>query len=387
MTIPFGAGIMAAVSTPAISPAAAALHRDALVLDSHNDSIVRHIRLGNRSFSDRPAGTAAQGAAHQGTIRYLRGPLSREEAAEPQVTFPTMRAGGLDAAFFSVDVTRARHNHVAYALDGHGFFTADVAAHADEVVIARTAADVRAAKAAGRLAAVLTIENSDALDGSLNVLHAFHALGVRSIGLTHNPRALAADGVGETQAGRLGPPLPTEPPRGGLTEFGVQLVREMNALGMLVDVSHISERGFWDVMEHTTKPVIASHSNCRALCDHVRGLTDDQLRALARNGGVVGVSYVPGFVDAGTWTRHSTTAPGDLPSLTAGVIEHIEYVIRIAGPDHVGLGSDFDGGGTALRDATELPWITQGLLDRGHAEAVVRAVLGENLLRVFAQAG
>lgn len=376
--------MIAGVPIPAVREDAAALHRDALVLDSHNDSIVLHIRLGNRSFSDRPAATASRRSAHQGTIRSLRGPLSGQEVTEPQVTFPKMRAGGLDAAFFSVDVTRARHNHVAYALDGHGFFAADVAAHPDEIVIARTAADVSAAKATGRLAAVLTIENSDALDGSLNTLHAFHALGVRSLGLTHNPRALAADGVGETQASRLGPPLPTEPPRGGLTEFGVQLVREMNALGMLVDVSHISERGFWDVMEHTTKPVIASHSNCRALCDHVRGLTDDQLRALATNGGVVGISYVPNFVDPETWTRHTTTAPGDPPSRIARVLDHIEHVIRIAGPDHVGLGSDFDGGGTALRDATELPLITQGLLDRGHPESAIRAVLGENLLRVFA---
>ena len=384
--------MIAGMSAPAVPEAAAALHRDALVLDSHNDSIVLHIRLGNRSFSDRPAfasstaATAAALAKHQGTIRYLRGPLPREQAVDPQITFPKMRAGGLDAAFFSVDVTRARHNHVAYALDGHGFFAADVAAHPDEIVIARTAAGIRSAKAAGKLAAVLTIENSDALDGSLNTLHAFHALGVRSIGLTHNPRAIAADGVGETQAGRLGPPLPTEAPRGGLSQFGFELVHEMNALGMLVDVSHISERGFWDVMERSTQPVIASHSNCRALCDHVRGLTDDQLRALAKNGGVVGVSYVPNFVDPDTWQGRGATPADEPRSLIEGVLDHIEHVIQVTGSDHVGLGSDFDGGGTALRDATELPSITQGLLDRGHSESTIRAILGENLLRVFAQA-
>src|SRR5688572_19401581 len=333
--------MIADMSAPAVREAAAALHRDALVLDSHNDSIVLHIRLGNRSFSDRPASAPSRLATHHGAIRYLRGPYPRGEAPEPQVTFAKMREGGLDAAFFSVDVTRARHNHVAYALDGHGFFAADVAAHSDEIVIARTAAEIRAAKAAGKLAAVLTIENSDALDGSLNTLHAFHALGVRSIGLTHNPRAIAADGVGETQAGRLGPPLPTEAPRGGLSQFGVELVQEMHALGMLVDVSHISERGFWDVMERTTQPVIASHSNCRALCDHVRGLTDDQLRALAKNGGVVGVSYVPSFVDPDTWQRRSATPPDGTRSLIEGVLDHIEHVIQVAGRDHVGLGSDF----------------------------------------------
>ena len=294
-----------------------------------------------------------------------------------------MRAGGLDAGFFSVDVTRARGNHVAYALDGHGFFTADVAAHPGEIVIARTTEDVRAAKASGTLAAVLTIENSDALDGSLNVLHAFHAIGIRSIGLTHNPRAIAADGVGETQASLLGPALPTEAPRGGLSEFGVDLVQELNALGMLIDVSHISERGFWDVMERTSKPIIASHSNCRALCDHVRGLTDGQLRAIAKNGGVVGVSFVPNFLDPGTWQQRAAASPAR--ALVEHILDHIEHVIRIAGPAHAGLGSDFDGGGTALRDATELPLITQGLLDRGHAEATIRGVLGENLLRAFAQ--
>ena len=383
---------IAAVSSPAVTERAAALHRDALVVDSHNDSIVLHIRMGNVSFSAHPLDGTSPLSTHHGAIRYLRGPMPRSEVTptDPQITFPKMRAGSLDAAFFSVDVTRARHNHVAYALDGHGFFLADAAAHSDEVIIARTAAAVRQAKAAGKLAAVLTIENSDALDGSLNNLHAFHALGVRSIGLTHNPRALAADGVGETNASRYGPAAPTTPAPSGLTEFGVQLVHEMNALGMLVDVSHISERGFWDVMERTTRPVIASHSNCRALCDHVRGLTDDQLRALAKNGGVVGVSYVPNFVDPSTWQRRlqgaAATPPGEPSPLIPRIVDHIEHVIEVAGADHVGLGSDFDGGGTALRDATELPNITQGLLDRGHPEATIRKILGENLLRVFSQA-
>jgi membrane dipeptidase len=356
---------VAATQPSGISDEAAALHRDSLVVDSHNDSIVLHIRLGNRSMSDRPAEEDPSGSAllaRDGIVRYLRGPLPPVDGkpVEPQIDFPKMRAGGLDAAFFSVDVTRAWRNHLAYALDGHGFFAADLAAHADEAVVARCAAEVRAARAAGKLAAVLTIENSEALDGSLNVLRMFHQLGIRSIGLTHNPRALAADGVGEARTG------------GGLTEFGARLVREMNALGMLVDVSHISERGFWDVMQHTTKPVIASHSNCRALCDHIRSLTDHQLRALGANGGVVGISFVPDFVDR------------ERPSITR-VLDHIEHAMELAGPAHVGLGSDFDGGGTVLQDATEVPRLTQGLLDRGHSHAVIRGVLGENLLRVFEQ--
>ena len=353
-------GASAEASTAAgmeVSEAAARLHREALVVDSHNDSIVLHIRQGNRSFSGQ---RDAALEARDGIISYLRGPLWHFTGAEveAQLDFPKMRAGGLDAAFFSVDVTRAWRNHLAYALDGHGFFAADLAAHSDQAVVARSAAEVRAARAAGKLAVVLTIENSDALDGSLNVLRTFHQLGIRSIGLTHNPRSLAADGVGEAGTG------------GGLTEFGRSLVREMNELRMLVDVSHVSERGFWDVMELTTQPVIASHSNCKALCDHVRSLNDDQLRAFAANGGVVGISYVPAFVDA------------ERPSI-ARVLDHIEHALQVAGPAHVGLGSDFDGGGTTLRDATELPLLTQGLLDRGHTPDTIRAILGENLLRVL----
>jgi membrane dipeptidase len=298
-------------------------------------------------------------AQRGGIVHSLRGPLdSAHRSVEAQIDFPKMRAGGIDAAFFAVDVTRAWHNHLAYALDGHGFFAADLAAHPEEAVVARCAADVRAAHAAGKLAVVLAIENSEALDGSLNVLRAFYQLGIRAISLTHNPRSLAADGVGEARTG------------GGLTEFGVRLVHEMNALDMLVDVSHVSERGFWDVLEHTTKPVIASHSNCRALCDHARSLTDDQLRALGANGGVVGISFVPAFVDP------------ERPSLER-VLDHIEHALAVAGPAHVGLGSDFDGGGTVLRDATEYPLLTQGLLDRGHPPDVIRGVLGENLLRVL----
>ncbi|MBI3974181.1 MAG: membrane dipeptidase [Chloroflexi bacterium] len=341
---------------PQISEEAATLHREALVIDSHNDSIVYHIRMGNRSMSGAPDDTLAR---RDGTIRYLRGPLdSAARCQEPQIDFPKMRAGGIDAAFFAVDVTRAWRNHLAYALDGHGFFAADLAAHPNEATLALDAAGIRAARAAGKLAAVLTIENSEALDGSINVLRMFHRIGVRAISLTHNPRSLAADGVGETRTG------------GGLTEFGVQLVREMNDLGILVDISHLSERGFWDVMEATTKPVIASHSSCRQLCEHPRNLNDSQLRAMKENGGVVGITFVPDFIDP------------DHPTLER-LLDHFEHALAVAGPGHVGIGSDFDGGGTLLRDATEYPLITQGLLDRGHSPDEIRLVLGENLLRVL----
>ncbi len=333
------------------------LHREALVIDSHNDTVVSHIRRGNLGLSGEPA---ANRDRRSGTVAYLRGPLDRAaRAQEVQIDFPKMRAGGVDAAFFAVDVTRAWKNHLTYALDAFGFF--DVEAEQNEVVIARSADDIVEAKRAGKLSAVLVVENSDGTEGSLNVLRMLHRLGVRSIGLTHNTSSWGADGNAETRSG------------GGLTTFGVQLVEEMNRLGMLVDVSHISEHGFRDVMETAQRPVIASHSNCKAVCDHPRNLSDEQIQALAANGGSMGVTFVPGFVDA------------EAPTLER-LLDHIDHAVQLVGADHVGIGSDFDGGGTLLEDAAAFPRITEGLLERGYSEGDVKKVLGENHLRVLREA-
>lgn len=334
------------------------LHRQALVIDAHNDAIVSHIRRGNLSFSGRPKPHLAR---LSGTVSYLRGPLDPAAMAQPlQVTFPKLREGGIDAAFFAVDVTRAWKNYLAYALDAFGFFCADLTDPPQEVAIARSAADLTAAKAAGKLAALLVVENSDALEGSLHILRALYEFGIRSITLTHNPNSWAAAGNAETRSG------------GGLTTFGVGLVREMNRLGMLVDVSHIAERGFYDVLEVSEQPVIASHSCCAALCEHPRNLTDAQLRALAKAGGVVGITFVPEFVDA----RQATLER---------LLDHFDHAVQVAGIDHVGIGSDFDGGGTLLPDATEYPALTAGLAARGYSPDDLRKILGGNHLRLLRQ--
>lgn len=347
-------------------PDAASLHRDALVIDAHNDTIVSNIRRGRVSLRGGPAPHLAE---LEGTVSTLREPLSGLELSwHGQVDLEKLRAGGIDAAFFAVDVTRAWKNQLAYAMDAFGFFDADLAECAGEIDLARSAAEVRAAKAAGRIAAVFVIENSDALEGSLNVLRAFHRLGVRSIVITHNQSTWAAAGNAEARSG------------GGLTRFGVQLVGAMNRLGMLVDVSHIAERGFHDVLETTERPVIASHSCCAALCPHPRNLTDTQLEALAQNGGVACMTFVPSFVDPGWEPAHWP----DRPSLDR-LLDHVDHAVAIAGIDHVGIGSDFDGGGTVLADASEYPRITQALLLRGYSEVDVRRVLGENVLRVFGE--
>jgi membrane dipeptidase len=332
------------------------LTRDALVIDSHNDSIVAHIRRGNLSFERGAAGASER---HSGTIAFLRGHEDpRPGAAWLQLNFPLMREAGIDAGFFAVDVTLAFQNHLAYALDGFGYFLADVEASDAGVTIVRQADDILQAKAAGKLAAVLALEHADCTERSLNVLWTLHALGVRSIGLTHNVSSWAADGCLEGRPGT------------GLTRFGVALVREMNRLGMLVDLAHVSAGAFFDALDVSTKPVIFSHGNARALCDHPRNLTDDQLRALRDNGGVIGLSYVPDFVDA------------KAPSLER-LLDHVDHVVEVAGIETIGLGGDFDGGGTLFADATETPKIVEGLLRRGYAESDVRKLLGENTLRVL----
>jgi membrane dipeptidase len=337
-----------------------ALHEQSIVIDSHNDAIVAHIRRGNVSLADEHCQNPTESV---GTIAYLRGPVPpEEEAIGIQLNIPKMCRGGIDAAFFAVDVTRAWKNHLAYAMDAFGWFDAEVEANASDICIARQAKDIREAKAAGKLAAVLAIENSEAVERSLNILRSLYMLGVRSIGLTHNPNTWASTGNDEEDLG------------GGLTRFGMELVKEMNHLGMLVDVSHISERGFWDVLEISERPVIASHSNCKTLCRHSRNLSNEQLKALAANGGVVGITFVPGFITLGGWTK--------MPPL-AQLLNHFAYAIDIAGIDHVGIGSDFDGGGDLLKDAGEFIKIAEGLSERGYSDEDIRKVLGENHLRVF----
>ena len=337
-------------------PNAQVIHSQALVIDTHNDTIVTHIRRGNISMSG-----GEKGRHHNGTVAQLRGPLDRAiHEKEVQINFAKMQKGGIDAAFFAVDVTRAWKNHLSYALDAFGFFNREVADN-DNVIIARSAADIQQAKSEGKLAAILVIENSDGTERSLNILHMLYQLGVRSIGLTHNPSSWAAAGNEETGS------------KGGLTNYGVALVKEMNELGMLVDVSHISEPGYWDVIDMAEKPIIASHSNCKAVCDHPRNLTDDQIRALAQNGGSMGVTFVPRFVDTSSPTFEC-------------LIDHIDHAVQLVGPNHVGIGSDFDGGGTLIRDATVLPQFTEELLKRNYSEENIRKILGENHLRVLREA-
>jgi membrane dipeptidase len=332
------------------------LHKNALVIDSHNDTIVAHIRRGNLSLE---RGQEDSEMRSSGTIAFLSGHEEpRDGAANIQINFPKMQAVGIDAGFFAIDVTRAFKNHLAYALDGIGYLLKDIEQSHANVVIVRRANDILEAKTAGKLAVILAIEHADCTERSLNILRVLYELGVRSIGLTHNVSSWAADGCLEARDGV------------GLTQFGRQLILEMNRLGMLVDLAHVSPSAFFSALEVTKKPVIFSHGNAKKLCDHARNLRDDQLKALAESGGVIGMSYVPFFVDAKN------------PTLDR-LLDHIDHVVSVAGIDVVGLGSDFDGGGTLLADAAEVPQIVEGLDKRGYSDGDIRKVLGENTFRVL----
>ncbi len=332
------------------------LCRQALYIDSHNDTIVAHIRRGNYSLE---RGEEGAGARADGMIAFLRGPEAPRPGADLiQINFPKMRAAGIDAGFFAVDVTLSLKNHLGYALDAFGYLLRDLEQCGARAVVVRRAQDILDARAAGEVALILAIEHADCTERSVHVLRALYELGVRSIGFTHNVSSCAADGCLEPRDGV------------GLTRFGRELVVEMNRLGMLVDLAHISPAGFFDALSVSRKPVIFSHGNAKALCPHFRNLADDQLRALAQNGGVIGMSYVPMFVDERTPT---------LPRL----LDHIDHAVEVAGIDTVGLGSDFDGGGTLLKDAVETPRIVEGLIERGYSEGDIRKILGENTLRVL----
>ncbi|MHB1418788.1 MAG: dipeptidase [Bacillota bacterium] len=221
--------------------------------------------------------------------------------------------------------------------------------------------DIDVVLASGKIGAVLSLEGGDALEGDLGVLRLFYRLGIRCAGLTWNHRNQLADGMGE---GRKA---------GGLSRFGCEVVQEMNHLGMIVDVSHLSERGFWDVLEITKYPVIASHSNCWSLCHHNRNLRDSQIRALAEKSGVIGITFVPAFV---------AKKKANLDR----VLDQIEHVCQFVGTEHVAIGSDFEGVEhtvEGLEDVSTVWRITEGLLARGYSDIDTALIMGGNWLRVM----
>ena len=290
-----------------------------------------------------------------------------ERSEQGHVDLPRLLESGVDlqvfAAYIQPEYKMERALHRALQLIDR--FYQELHNHGDKMMLFSRVSDVREAKNAGKVSAMLSIEGGEAIEADLGILRMLHRLGIRAITLTWNERNQVADGAAE---GRT---------KGGLTNFGIELVAEMNRIGMVVDVSHISDAGFFDVIETTTKPVIASHSNCRAICNHRRNLTDEMIKALANNGGVMGMNFAAEFVDE---RKDNATLER--------VLDHIDHVVAIAGVEHVGIGSDFDGieiTPKGLEDVTKIPYITEGLLKRGYKEDDVLKILGENFLHVFSE--
>lgn len=316
------------------------IHNESFVIDAHCDTALRLVDGETLTPSD--------------------------DSRNGHVDLPRLRAGGVNVQIFALWVDADNNTGLLRrCLDMLDAVTSEAARLSDDLHLIISADDIETVEKTGKIGVMLSIEDGAALEGSLSALRAMYKLGVRAMGLTWNGRNELGEGVGAAVGrGR------------GLTPFGRDVVREMNRLGMVVDVSHLSEAGFWDVLDVSTEPIIASHSNARALCDHPRNLTDEQIKALAERGGVMGINFFVPFL------RRDGQASID------DIVRHIDHIVGLVGPAHVGFGSDFDGISrtpTGAEDVGRLPAITEALLRRGYREDDVRGILGNNFLRVIRQ--
>ena len=390
------AGLAAAqASGPAVSAKARALHNSALVVDTHADTPQRFLDEGFDMGTVTPV-----------TVGHM--------------DLKKVRAGNLGAEFFAIWVEPSWKGQYAQ----HAMLLIDsvyqqAAKHPDRMVMAFSTRDIVAARSGKRprLATLMGIEGGHAIENDLGLLRDFYRLGVRYMTLTWSNTNEWADSSGDIND-------PKVAHHNGLTPFGKEVVQEMNRLGMMVDVSHVSDKTFYQTLTISRAPVIASHSSARALNDHPRNMTDDMLRAVARNDGVVMVNFFSAFLDQKFLDAYRAQKPERDAAIAAfekkykrehnvafvpyaaeaalekewaakiprppfdSLIAHIDHIAKVAGVDHVGLGSDFDGVTSlpqGLDSAADLPRITQALLDRGYTPEQVRKILGGNLMRVFRQ--
>ena len=362
------------------------IHRRAIVIDTHNDVTTP---MTNDDFD-----------------------LSGTPPTPYRTNIERMKKGGLTAEFFSLYVKPWYVEHggsTRRTLDMIDSVYRAVERHPRDLMFATSVADIRRAKRQGKIAALMGIEGGHAIEDSLPTLREFYRLGVRYMTLTWNNTNNWAD------AGR------GEKKHGGLSDFGKEVVREMNRLGMMVDVSHVSDETISDALDVSKAPIIASHSSARAISNVSRNISDDLLKRIAKNGGVVQVNFYSVFVDTTTVSPQSAErdarlkaqqdeidkkykddperraeesdkleAANPLPPLPISkLIDHIDHIVKVAGIDHVGIGADFDGANDmpeGAQDVSMLPNITYELLKRGYSERDIRKILGENLLRAFAEA-
>ncbi len=368
-----------------LTPDGLRIHRAAIVIDGHND-LPWKVRVQAESSFDKLDISQPQDQLHTDIPRLVRGGLGAQFWSA-YVPVETIKSGG---------ATRL-------ALEQIDLIHRMVRRYPDTFEMAYTPGDIVRIVRSGKMASLIGVEGGHAIEGSLGVLRMFHALGVRYLTLTHADTLDWADSATD------------EARHGGLSEFGEQVVLELNKLGMLVDISHVSAPTMRDVLRVSRAPVIASHSSAFALAPHPRNVPDDILKALSDNGGVVMVNFFSGFVhpDAARVVRRlfeemrrlrADNADEDgfrealeelreanpIPRGTIhDVVDHIDHIVNVAGINHVGLGSDFDGVSrlpTQLEDVSCYPYITQELLNRGYTEQQIHKILGGNLLRAWRRA-
>ena len=376
--------VTAAPKADELSARARKLHFASIVVDTHDDT----------------------------TQRFLDGDFDLGvRSSAGSIDIPRMKEGGLGAIFFSIWIPSkvTGPEAVKHALDQIDAVREQVRKHPRDIVLATTAADVREARKQGKIAALMGVEGGHMIASDLGVLRLYTALGVRYMTLTHSGNDEWADSSTDTAV------------HNGLTDFGKDVVREMNRLGVMVDISHVSDKTFYDALAVSQAPLIASHSSCRGICDARRNMTDQMIKDLAAKGGVIQINYHVGFLSEefmsadkdpeitkaiaaevekrcgdkegcqlieGDRITREYVQQGKLPRVDyTKIIEHIDHAVKLVGADHVGLGSDFDGANMpfGMEDATKLPLITEALLRRGYSDEDVRKILGENTLRVMTE--
>jgi membrane dipeptidase len=359
------------------------LHFSSIVLDTHDDTTQRFFSKSYDLAKRNPDG---------------------------HIDIPRMKEGGMNAIFFSIwiDGRILGPPAIQKALDQIDAVHENVRRNSKDMLFCRTANDIRRAHKEGKIAALIGVEGGHMIGNDIRIVRIFGDLGVRYMTLSHFYNDEWADSSTD------------KPAHNGLTDYGKDIVREMNRQGIMVDISHVSDKTFYDALEVSKSPLIASHSSCRAICNHPRDLTDDMIKALAAKGGVIQINYEKSFIDQAykdasdkltggvvaqsdqlkklcgddeeclgkkmNEMEKQATAEGKLPHVTwERIIDHIDHVVKLVGPDHVGLGSDFDGATMpeGMDDCTHLPKITEALVRKGYSDDDIRKILGGNILRVM----
>jgi membrane dipeptidase len=388
LTVCFLAILLTEVSISAdnISDEAKKLHFSSIIVDTHDDTTQRFFSSNFDLGARNPSG---------------------------HIDIPRMREGGLNAIFFSIwiDGRIMGPPAIQKALDQIDAIHQNVRKYSKDLAFARTADDVRRIHDQGKIAVLMGIEGGHMLGDDIRMVRIYSDLGVRYMTLSHFYNDEWADSSTD------------KPAHNGLTDYGKEIVREMNRQGMLVDISHVSDKTFYDALEVSKAPLIASHSSCRALCNHPRDMTDDMIKALAAKGGVIQINYEKSFIDQSykdaedklsggvvqlidqlkiqcgddescmekkmVEQEKQAVAEGKLPHVSwERIVDHIDHAVKLVGADHVGLGSDFDGATMpeGMDDVTHLPQITEALLRKGYSPDDIRKILGGNTLRVLAAA-